>query len=111
MTTQPTSNLQYSWSVDLKDILFRAEFTISWITITTNLLISTGTGSAESYDEGPTTVHFIEVPTHYLGNTPNEPDLIVLEITRTDHTTLAHLRPACAGAEPVRDIAMAGAGS
>lgn len=111
MTTQPTSNLQYSWSLDLKGVLLFDDFTVSWLTMTADLLISTGIGSTESYSEGPTTLHFVEVPTSFLVGVANELDFIVLELARAADMTLAHLRPACAGVEPVRDIAMEGVGS
>ncbi len=110
-TQRPTGSLTYSWSLDLKGVLDLDDFTISWITTTTHLIIGTGIGGTERCSEGPTTVHFIEVPTHYLRNATNEPDLVVLEITRIDDMIMAHLRPAFAGAEPVRDVAMAGASS
>ncbi len=108
MTTKPTSNLQYSWSLDLREVLSFDDLTISWLTMTTDLVISTGIGSTDCCSEGPTTVHFIEVPAAHLVGTANEPDLIVLELTEVGDVTLSHLRPAWAGAEPARDIAMAG---
>jgi len=108
MTTKPTSNLQYSWSLDLRELLLLDDFTISWLTMTTDQVISTGIGSTDCVREGPTTVHFIEVPTAHLLGTADEPDLVVLELTQVGDVTLSHLRPALAGAEPVRDIAMAG---
>lgn len=108
MTINPTTNLQYSWSLDLREILLLDDFSLGWITMTADLLINTGIGGAKCYREGPTTAHFIEVPAAYLVGEVSEPDLIVLEITRGDDMALAHLRSAWAGAEPVRDISLAG---
>lgn len=109
MTTKPTSNLQYSWSLDLREILPRDDFTIDWLSMTTDLLLKTGIGSAETSHEGVTTLHFIEVPISCLVGDANESDVIVLEITRAGVMTLAHLRMTWSGGEPTRDIAMAGA--
>lgn len=107
MTTESTSNMQYSWSLDLRELLNLDDFTISWLTMTTDLVIRTGIGSTNCVREGPTTIHFIEVPIAYLVDNATEPDFVVLELTQIDDVTLSHLRPAWAGAEAVRDIAMA----
>ena len=107
MTAQSTSNLQYSWSLDLREVLLQDEFTISWLTMRTDLLIDTDIGSAEAHRLGPTTIHFIEVPTPYLISPIDDADLIVLELTRAGDVTLAHLRPAWSGTEPIMDMAQA----
>ncbi len=107
MTTYPTSKLQYSWSLELSNELLLDHFTISWLTMTTELIVSTGIGATESYREGPTTLHYIEVPIDFLVGCPQDVELLVLEVTSTSYMTLAHLRLASSGTEPTADMALA----
>ncbi len=105
MTTYPTTDLQYSWSLDLSKELLLDDFTLSWLTMTTELILSTGIGATESYQEGPTTLHYIEVPTGLLVGCPHGEELLILEVTTTSYVTLVHLRLVSSGFEPTMDTA------
>ncbi len=107
MTSHPTSNLAYSWSVELGSELRLDHSTIEWLMATTDLILSTGFGATETAREGPTTFHYLVVPTRFLVGCPRHEELVVLEVTSTSCLTLAHLRLAASGVEPKADIAQA----
>lgn len=108
MTTYPTSNVQYSWSLELSNELRLDEgTTIDWLIATTDLILSTGFGATETFREGPTTFHYVLVPTQFLVGCPQDDELLVLEVTSISEVTLAHLRMAASGVEPTTDMAVA----
>ena len=108
MTTYPTSNLQYSWSLELSNELRVDEgITTDWLIATTDLMIGTGIGATETFREGPTTFHYLLVPPQFLVGCPQDDELLVLEVTSISEVTLAHLRLAASGVEPTADRAVA----
>lgn len=108
MTNHPTSNLQYSWSLELSNELRLDEgTTIDWLMATTDLIIGTGFGATETVREGPTTFHYLLVPPRFLVGCPQDDELLVLEVTSISEVTLAHLRLAASGFEPTADMAVA----
>ena len=108
MTTYPTSNVQYAWSLELSNELRVDEgATIEWLIATTELIIGTGFGATETFREGPTTFHYVLVPTQFLVGCPQDDELLVLEVTSISEVMLAHLRMAASGVEPTTDMAVA----
>lgn len=108
MTIYPTSNVQYSWSLELSsELRLDEDTTIDWLIATTDLIIGTGFGATETFREGSTMFHYLLVPPQFLVGCPQDDELLVLEVTSINEATLAHLRLAASGVEPAADMAVA----
>jgi hypothetical protein len=109
--TTPTSNLQYSWSLDLRQVLPRDPRIVSSVAVKAGLILATGIGSRETETNGPTTLHFFDIPNAAIDGLGATSEVVVLEVSSLDDLTVALLRPAWVGSEPCVDTVFAGVGS
>ncbi len=100
MTNETQTRWIYHWSIDLQRDLRLTRTGLQWLELVIELVVATGAGAAEVERSGSTDFYYVEVPTDYLAAHPPDPELIVVEVTRSGNEGLVHVRPAFSGSEP-----------